>query len=311
MPGKGLGAVATRSIARGERILCEEPLVAWRSVADARGEHDFARLQALVDALAPSERRAFYSLSQSSELYGAARTARGVWGCNAYPCLDGLAPTADGVTRSAVFAHACRINHACHPSCHIAWHDGLGCMTVHALRSIQPGEELSVAYIGGDTLGTRASRQALLSRTYGFCCQCAACALRGDALGASEARQQRLFELHALLPAFPSNLPELVEELMALLRAEGRPLIWAKSPIFAALFVSRRMFFGFRSRCRMCFEWMCPSAMASWQNQSRICCSVNRFASLARASLIFRWRSPFSAYSVMMQMWRVRYVNDS
>ena len=50
-----------------------------------------------------------------------------------------------------------------------------------------------------------------------------------------------------------------------------------KSPIFAALSLSSRMFFGFRSRCNICFEWICPSAMASWQNQLRIYCCEKLF----------------------------------
>ena len=56
MPGKGLGAVATRSIARGERILSEPPLVA---LTEGQGED---ALNAAVAALSAHIREIFYSL---------------------------------------------------------------------------------------------------------------------------------------------------------------------------------------------------------------------------------------------------------
>jgi len=241
--GAGLGVFALRRFSRGDRILSEAPLVQWTSEANAHGLHDFAPLEKMVDELDAPAQWSFFALCQSEALYGRDRSVRGVWSCNAYPTPrgDGLTPVdAGNIRRSAVFAHICRINHACHPSCHIAWNDGLGTMTVHALREIAPGEELSVAYMGGDTLGTRSSRQAHLRSTYDFACRCGVCSLTGAALAASDTRQRRLAEIHTQLARLPPHVPALVEELQQLHADEGMPLIWAKSPIFAALLVCRR-----------------------------------------------------------------------
>lgn len=249
--GAGLGVCALRSYSPGERILCELPLVRWTSTPNAAGAHDPRTLEDALRKLSSEQKRAFYSLAQSADVYSAHAAWNGeavhpsyssVWERNAYPTPagDGVTPVDDGTTRSAVFAHICRINHACHPSCHVSWNDAIGRMTVHALRKISPGEELTVAYIGGDTLGTRSSRQEILQSRYGFVCRCETCELQGKSLQASEARQQRLAAIHAELRLWPPKLVDLVDELLRLHVEDGMPLIWAKSPIFLALLACRK-----------------------------------------------------------------------
>ena len=47
LPGRGIGAMAARDFASGERILAEAPLVAW----DSGGESTWSELARKVDAL--------------------------------------------------------------------------------------------------------------------------------------------------------------------------------------------------------------------------------------------------------------------
>jgi len=183
LPGKGLGVIVTRiaSFARGERILCEEPLIAWRSSPSQNGTHDWNSLESQVEA--DARRDAFYSLCDkfSDSGNGLAKTARGIWNSNSFPMedimADGLAAAKDGVHRSAVYRLCSRINHSCRPNCFAAWNALLGRQTLHALREIGQGEELTVAYVGGAEAGVRASRRQMLADKYHFDCSCEACSL--------------------------------------------------------------------------------------------------------------------------------------
>ena len=181
--GRGLGVIVTRvaSFARGERILCEEPLTAWRSSPGPSGTHDWSSLESQVEA--DARRDDFYSLCDkfSDPGNGRAKTARGIWNSNSFPMedimADGLAAGKDGVHRSAVYRLCSRINHSCRPNCFAAWNALLGRQTLHALRDIGQGEELTVAYVGGAEAGVRASRRQMLADKYHFDCACEACSL--------------------------------------------------------------------------------------------------------------------------------------
>lgn len=251
-PGAGLGAFATRDIQPGERILAEEPLVSWASSADATsGRHDWALLDKEVGKLSVEKRGAFYALSQSPH-YGMQKTAFGIWSSNAFatPAGDGFGVPDDGVRRSAAFALCCRFNHACAPSAHVAWNSKRGQQTVHALRRIRAGEQITIAYYGGDKPGHREARRAALKEQYGFDCQCQLCGLKGNALEESESRQRHIATIHASLLAFPPSLPELVESLLTALTDEGSPLVWATSPMFAALLEAKQ-----RGDVRAAADW--------------------------------------------------------
>ena len=66
LKGKGLGAVATRDIHLGERVLAEAPLT-------IQGP-GLPPLESTVGALPPDKRRLFFSLAQARELYGETKT---------------------------------------------------------------------------------------------------------------------------------------------------------------------------------------------------------------------------------------------
>jgi Rps23 Pro-64 3,4-dihydroxylase Tpa1-like proline 4-hydroxylase len=278
IPDKGLGLIATRAFAPGERLIAEAPLVLWESARGADGEHKWSVLEELVEALPAGSRRAFDGLMDKHARDDQFKTARGIWNTNAFRTEDvlgdGKAAQCDGVERSAVFRVCSRLNHACRPCAHVAWSARLGQQTVHAVRPIAAGDEVTIAYVAGadcmliatdclphqvtiayvagadcmliatDCLphqvtiayvagaeaGGRASRQAHLQAKYHFGCVCDVCELRGTAQQASDDRFERLACIHKTLSSVPPlELEATVEESVALLNAEGLPLVWAKA----------------------------------------------------------------------------------
>jgi len=278
IPDKGLGLIATRAFAPGERLIAEAPLVLWESARGADGEHKWSVLEELVEALPAGSRRAFDGLMDKYAPDDQFKTARGIWNTNAFRTEDvlgdGKAAQCDGVERSAVFRVCSRLNHACRPCAHVAWSARLGQQTVHAVRPIAAGDEVTIAYVAGadcmliatdclphqvtiayvagadcmliatDCLphqvtiayvagaeaGGRASRQAHLQAKYHFGCVCDVCELRGTAQQASDDRFERLACIHKTLSSVPPlELEATVAESVALLNAEGLPLVWAKA----------------------------------------------------------------------------------
>ena len=138
LDGKGCGIIATRNIHCGERILADRPLAI---VTQQGGSSPIGVIQRVVDALTPSAKKAFFGLSQNHFKYGAVKTAEGIWRTNAYPIFD----QPSGRKVAAVFAHTCRINHACSPNAHVAWNKELKRHTVHATRPITAGSEITVS----------------------------------------------------------------------------------------------------------------------------------------------------------------------
>lgn len=136
--GKGLGLVAARHIRRGERIIAETPLALVTQHGDSISLSIIAHI---VGSLMPNANAAFWELSQNEHKFGQEKTAEGVWRTNAYPIIE----HPDGRKVGAVFAVICRINHACVPNAHIAWNKKLKQETVHAIKPIAAGDEITVS----------------------------------------------------------------------------------------------------------------------------------------------------------------------
>ena len=256
--GKGKGIVALRDFQPGELVLAEPPLAAWNVIAIESGQADTAGLDATIAALDTNARREYFELvdvhgtqlsfSPSGKIQPAAnvasedgyehKSAAGIWASNAFStdASDCFTPSNDALTRCAVFKTIARINHSCRPSSYCAWNPTLGLQAVHALRSIERGEEITIAYLGGAAWdGTRTNRQLELERKYRFSCTCQACSLCGDALERSEARLRRMIATRESILASPPDLLERVEELCRLAEEEGQPIIWHRTAMLEAM----------------------------------------------------------------------------
>ena len=185
LPGKGMGCIASRCIAQGEKVLAELPLL-------QQGPGN-PRLKDALEALSPCERGAFFSLSQNEVRWGKEKHPAGLYATNGIPAHTWSR------NFTAVFATACRLNHACDANAVYKWNPSRGRLTVHATKPIGEGEEITVCY--GFPTGTvlRAQRQRHLKDTFGFVCHCTKCALAGDALEDSERRLRAIGDKASVL----------------------------------------------------------------------------------------------------------------
>lgn len=73
---------------------------------------------------------------------------------------------------AAVFLHASRFNHSCVPNACFTWNVAIGKETIHTMRDIEAGAEVTVSYV--DSEHDKRLRAWEL-RHYGFVCGCEAC----------------------------------------------------------------------------------------------------------------------------------------
>ncbi|KAK7974064.1 hypothetical protein PG989_015912 [Apiospora arundinis] len=173
IPNKGCGVVATALIEPGTRILMEKPLYIRPMTDDPIPEQN-SIVESLIRNLSdPAQRNAFHELASSFSVlypdhpyYSIATTNEVV--------LSGAQAGASGL-----FLQWSRFNHACTPSAYWAWNDeGVmsGTLTVHAIRRIQPGDEISISYFENRVM-SHDDRERYLAEIYCFSCDCALCSL--------------------------------------------------------------------------------------------------------------------------------------
>lgn len=133
----------------------------------------------------------------------------------------------------AVYETSSRLNHSCVPNAYHGFNPEIQRFTVHAVRDIEPGEEITINYMGGqaDTL-IRTQRLDHLRTNYGFTCTCVACS---DRTGQSDFRRGVLadimwgigqYEMGAapsfpLIAADPAQAFQLANDSIGYLNAEG------------------------------------------------------------------------------------------
>src|SRR6187551_1719753 len=89
-----------------------------------------------LKALAKDEQRQFHSLHNN---FPGRHPFRGIFKTNALPC--GCDSSVGGV-----YPTACLVNHSCIPNSHHNWNLDLGCETIHTVRPVKAGEEITIAY---------------------------------------------------------------------------------------------------------------------------------------------------------------------
>ncbi|RYO77507.1 hypothetical protein DL762_009221 [Monosporascus cannonballus] len=94
-----------------------------------------------------------------------------------------------GAIAGGVYPTICRINHSCRPSCYNNWNEDLELETIHAIKDIGAGEEITIDYSDGGPFDTR---RINLQQSFGFDCDCVVCSLPPAELKASDDRRRRI-----------------------------------------------------------------------------------------------------------------------
>ena len=203
-PNRGLGMFAKRSIKRGQRILCEAPLL-----KPSRNPPPLIELYNDFCSLPPEDQKNYLQLHASQvQIDKAAKQIRdspipeeareqcieivAILSTNAFQLYE---KTDTDPGNIGIFLDASRINHSCCPNSIQNWNKMVGHSTVHATKAISVDEEITVAYI--DIWADRRIRKEKFGR-YGFICTCPACdeTLATTEEGkASQMRRERLNRL--------------------------------------------------------------------------------------------------------------------
>ena len=211
VPGKGKGLIAARDIPKGARIIFEKPIFAV-------GEPVESELAERVTSLDQHQRGEFLSMSNIHPFNDHLAQWVGILYTNALPVGSKL-------ELSGIFLTACRINHACDNNAAHCWHDDCNRLTVHAIRGISKGEEITISYLGGAF--DRNERQEELQRRFHFTCTCQLCSLLSQQSIESDLILNRINEIDNIISdeavlgprginETPENLLCLIEEMVQL-----------------------------------------------------------------------------------------------
>ncbi|KAL4901263.1 hypothetical protein BDW74DRAFT_181841 [Aspergillus multicolor] len=144
IPGKGKGLVATERISQGTRILCEELIIQSPGHLDQLSTEKLeSHIKQQVDTLTDEQRREFLALHHIYTYTTPAEQYLGIIRTNALQTDD-----VDGQTAGGIFLLASRLNHACDNNAQKARNPNIKQQTVHALRDIAQGEEITIYYLG-------------------------------------------------------------------------------------------------------------------------------------------------------------------
>ncbi|KAL4860602.1 hypothetical protein BDV12DRAFT_204871 [Aspergillus spectabilis] len=172
--GKGKGLIATQKIPQGTRILCEEPIIKIPNSHDQLARHSKDLDNSIcqqVNTLTKKQRQAFLALHNIYPYTKPAEQYIGIIRTNGLPIEDGK-------TGGGIFLEASRINHACDNNAQKSWNKNIKRHTVHALRDIAEGEEITIYYLA--VHGSRETRREALQARFHFKCFCRLCSLSAN-----------------------------------------------------------------------------------------------------------------------------------
>lgn len=215
-PIKGRGLVANKTLFRGDQIFASTPLLIVDSGVYKLDESE--RLNLLyrgVDSLPEPSQKLFWELLDHFK---------------GDPVDDRINTNnfevvVDDISQAALFPEIAMLNHDCRPNAAYFWDEETMTHHVHAMRTIQPGEEITISYI--DSERNRAHRMKRLEKSWGFKCSCSACTAHPSLTAESDTRLQQITDLvHTLNDWTPSSAatPEMAEAVVSMYDQER---LWA------------------------------------------------------------------------------------
>ncbi|KAI0534918.1 hypothetical protein GGR58DRAFT_29962 [Xylaria digitata] len=217
--GKGWGLVATKAIRAGQTLISRTPalVVSANAVKQLKRDDLDDLLVRAVENLPLVHRNEVLELST----HNGARTYREKVG-KIFRTNSFSTGSHDGKSNfQSLFATVSRINHSCRPNCAYFFDSNTFSQNVVAVRDVQPGEELSVAYI--DPVLTRSERMRRL-KSWGFECTCERCTANETQVAESDENvleMQRLWKELDNYSASSRATPAMAERLISLYNQEG------------------------------------------------------------------------------------------
>ena len=198
-PGKGLGMFAAANIRKGTRILEEKPFFSLAERPEL-SESDVYALDEISEAfgrLSVGDQDKYMSLHcperpNCSVLLSIYEANCYEMGSGACICLD-----------------ASRINHSCIPNAHFSWNTNIERETLHAVRYIFKGEEITISYC--PAIRTLDERKSNLE-SYFFTCRCPACRRDQRFSIMSQIRRLQMLELDHKIADFQIDAVAAQEE---------------------------------------------------------------------------------------------------
>ena len=161
-PGKGLGMFAAADIRKGTRILEEKPFFSLVERPELSESEVYApdEISEAFGRLSVGDQDKYMSLHcperpNCSVLFSIYEANCYEMGSGACICLD-----------------ASRINHSCIPNAHFSWNTNIERETLHAVKDIFKGEEITISYC--PAIRAFDERKSILE-SYSFTCRCPAC----------------------------------------------------------------------------------------------------------------------------------------
>jgi hypothetical protein len=205
VPGKGKGLIATKDITKGARIISEKPvLTLGQQIADM--EQLQVRIYHQVSSLSEDQQREFLSMGNVYPYTNSSERWLGIFRTNALP----MGPDLD---TGGIFFNTCRINHACDNNAQNFWNENLNQLTIHAIRDIRKGEEITIYYL--HSRRNRRARQEDLWENFKFRCSCRLCSLPPDQSRDSDSKLDRIHVLDCIIDQ--GGLPGLVSSARRML----------------------------------------------------------------------------------------------
>ena len=192
-PSKGLGMFAAKAIPKGTRILAEKPFftLAKRPKISLTNPYAPNDITAAFDRLPSGKKRKYTSL-HCPERYDCSVIVS-IYEANSFEMGAG----------TGICLDASRINHSCIPNAHFSWNNNIERETVHAVRDISKGEEITISYVPAICTLKKRRRQL---RPYVFTCDCPACRIDTDSGMSSRVRRRQMLRLHHEIADYQHDL---------------------------------------------------------------------------------------------------------
>jgi hypothetical protein len=211
-PGKGRGLVANKTLFRGDQIFASTPLLivdpdSWKLSTPER----LSLLYRGVETLPAASQESFWALLDH---FKGDRVDDRI-------NTNNFEVEINGRMHQALMPEIAMVNHDCRPNAAYFWDEETLTHYVHALRTVQPGEEITISYI--DSEKNRAMRMTRLELNWGFKCSCSACSAHPELTAESDARLAQIAEMVGNLNNWKESspaTPEMAELVLSLFEQE-------------------------------------------------------------------------------------------